>query len=178
MPVHPRTSVELEQYQTSGDLAAKWISRIPNIQGSHILDLGAGNGILGHAAQLLGAEKVTFVECDSESAELCRKYGEVIEGIVGEVELPEVDIVITNPPWGVQTKGADRIFIEEAAKSARGSIEIMHSSEATHLETILQGWKGEKLLEDNFEMPPTYSHHSSRKHSVPVTCWTFKRQRD
>lgn len=178
LPVHPRNSVELEQYQTSGDLAAKWVSQIQGIQGAHVMDLGAGNGILGYAAHLLGAKKVTYVECDPQAAQLCRSLGEVIEGKVGEVELPEVDIVISNPPWGVQSKGADRIFIEQAAIHARNSIHIMHSSDATHLESMLPDWKAEINLKDEFEMPPTYSHHTSRKHSVQVSCWSFIRQRD
>jgi len=179
LPVHPRSSVELEQYQTSGNLAAKWISKIQGISGSDVIDLGAGNGILGHAAKLLGAQRVTFVECDPQAAELCRKLdGDVIEGRIGEIDLPIADIVIMNPPWGVQTKGADRIFFEEAMKHARESIHVMHSSEATHLEGLLPNWDASVIHQDEFEMPPTYSHHSSRKHSVPVNCWSFTRQRD
>ena len=179
LPVHPRTSAELEQYQTSGDLAAKWISKIKGISGSNVIDLGAGNGILGHAAQLLGAKRVTFVECDPQAAELCKKLSEdVIEGYVGEVELPVADIVIMNPPWGVQSKGADRVFFEEAMKHARNSIHVMHSREASHLEGIFHEWNASILFQDVFEMPPTYIHHSLRKHSVPVTCWSFTRPRD
>ena len=66
LPPNPCNSVELEQYQTEGNLAALWLSQIDGkdgLEGKTVLDLGAGNGILGHGAQLLGAE-VTFVECD------------------------------------------------------------------------------------------------------------------
>ena len=114
LPSHPCNSVELEQYQTEGDLAALWLAQIDahdGLDGKTVLDLGAGNGILGHGAQLLGAE-VTFVECDKDAAKLCEKLGPTITGRVGEIELPKVDIVITNPPWGVQTHGADRAFID------------------------------------------------------------------
>jgi putative methylase len=88
LPPHPCNSVELEQYQTEGNLAALWLSQIDGfdgLEGKTVLDLGAGNGILGHAAQLLGAD-VTFVECDKDAAELCQKLGNTIVGRVGEIE--------------------------------------------------------------------------------------------
>ena len=134
LPVHPCNSVELEQYQTEGNLAALWLSQIDGfdgLDGKTVLDLGAGNGILGHGAQLLGAD-VTFVECDIDAAELCQKLGKTIIGRVGEIDLPKVDIVICNPPWGVQTHGADRVFIE-AAQQCAPVVHMMHSAAATHL---------------------------------------------
>jgi putative methylase len=162
--------VELEQYQTEGDLAAKWLIEINNIdglKGKSVIDLGAGNGILGHGAQLLGAD-VTFVECDSSAAALCHELGKTIEGRVGDVEIPEADIVITNPPWGVQTKGADRIFVESALKAAP-IVHIMHSAQATHLPS------GELILEEEFRMPATYSHHTSKTGTTTVRCWRIIR---
>ena len=166
LPPNPCNSVELEQYQTEGNLAALWLSQIDGkdgLEGKTVLDLGAGNGILGYGAQLLGAE-VTFVECDPEAAELCRKLGNTIEGRVGEIELPKVDLVITNPPWGVQTHGADRAFIDAAMECAM-VVHMMHSASATHLP------KGEVLLEGEFRMPATYQHHSSRMGTTPIKCW-------
>ncbi len=170
LPRHPCNVVELEQYQTEGDLAAKWlmeINKIDGLEGKSVIDLGAGNGILGHGAQLLGAD-VTFVECDLDAAALCRELGNTIEGRVGDVEVPDADIVITNPPWGVQTKGADKIFIESALKIAP-IIHIMHSAQATHLPD------GELVLEEEFRMPATYSHHTSKTGSTTVRCWRILR---
>lgn len=170
LPSHPCNEVELEQYQTEGDLAANWLMRIDAIDslaGKRVLDLGAGNGILGHGAALLGAN-VVFVECDSNAAALCRDLGETIEGRVGEVELPEVDIVITNPPWGVQTHGADRIFIDSALGIAP-ILHIMHSAQASHLPD------GELIMEAEFRMPATYAHHTSKTGSTNVACWRITR---
>ena len=50
---HPCNSVELEQYPTEGNLAAAWLTKIDlgdGFAGKHILDLGAGNGVLGIGA--------------------------------------------------------------------------------------------------------------------------------
>jgi putative methylase len=170
LPVHPCNSVELEQYQTEGNLAALWLSQIDGtdgLEGKRVLDLGAGNGILGHAAQLFGAE-VTFVECDPDAAELCRKLGDTIEGVVGEIELPEVDMVICNPPWGVQTHGADRAFIDAAMQCAP-VVHMMHSALATHLP------EGEVILKGEFRMPATYMHHSSKMGTTAIKCWRITR---
>ena len=90
----------------------KWlhlIHSLDDLSGKSVLDLGAGNGILGHGAQLLGA-KVIFVEVDKEAASLCERLGETICADVTKIKLPKVDIVIMNPPWGFQNKGADRPF--------------------------------------------------------------------
>ncbi len=64
---HPCQSVELEQYPTEGNLAAAWLTKIDlgdGFEGKHVLDLGAGNGILGIGAAFLKARHVTMVECD------------------------------------------------------------------------------------------------------------------
>ena len=170
LPAHPCNPVELEQYQTEGDLAALWLAQIDahdGLRGKTVLDLGAGNGILGHGAQLLGA-KVTFVECDEDAAAFCQDLGTTIVGRVGEVELPEVDIVISNPPWGVQTHGADRAFIDAAMQCAP-VVHMMHSAAATHLP------EGEVILEGEFRMPATYQHHSSRMGATSIKCWRFTR---
>ena len=51
LPNHPCSNVDLEQYQTEGDLAALWLAQIDGLdglEGKKVLDLGAGNGILGY----------------------------------------------------------------------------------------------------------------------------------
>ena len=64
---HPCTSVELEQYATEGDLAAYWllgIDQLDGLEAKNVLDLGAGNGILGCGCLLLDAAHVTMIESD------------------------------------------------------------------------------------------------------------------
>lgn len=163
---HPCDELSLEQYQTEGDIAARWLAEIDAIDGldgKRVLDLGAGNGILGFGAKLLGAD-VVFVECDKKAAEICRGLGETIEGRVGEVELPNVDMVIMNPPWGRQIPGSDKIFIEEAQRVA-SIIHLMHSAGAKHLP------EGEIILEGEFRLPARYEHHKSRVGLTPFRCW-------
>ena len=169
LPVHPQNSAFLEQYQTEGNIAAKWlhlIQGLDGLSGKSVLDLGAGNGILGHGAQLLGA-KVIFVEMDKEAASLCERLGETICGDVTKVKLPNVDIVIMNPPWGVQRKGADRAFLE-AAKASGKIVHFMHSSHAQHLKSFQSVMKG------TFRLPGKYTHHTSQTSDTPFTCYRWE----
>ncbi len=165
LPPHPCNDVSLEQYQTEGDLAAMWLHKIDTIdgfEGKKVVDLGAGNGILGHGAQLLGAD-VTFVECDPDASRLCERLGDTICGFVGEVNIPKADIVITNPPWGVQKHGADRVFIE-AAMDCAPIVHIMHSSSANHLPD------GQVILSGDFRIPARYGHHTKKMGTTEIKC--------
>ena len=124
---HPCQSVELEQYPTEGNLAAAWLTKIDlgdGFEGKHVLDLGAGNGILGIGAAFLKARHVTMVECDPitvdalqsnvrdvDGTSMCTIIEAMVDGTALNLEQP-VDMVIMNPPWGVQTQRADRVFFE------------------------------------------------------------------
>ena len=43
------------------------VDQVDEVQGKHILDLAAGNGVLGLATMMLGASKVTLVEADEQA---------------------------------------------------------------------------------------------------------------
>ena len=74
-----------------------------------------------------------------------------------KVELPQVDIVIANPPWGVQKHGADRIFIEAALRCAP-VLHILHSAKMQNTYP-----EGEVILEGGeFRMPAPHKTCSSR----------------
>tara|TARA_Y100000768_G_scaffold251801_1_gene191298 strand:- start:26 stop:679 length:654 start_codon:yes stop_codon:yes gene_type:complete len=191
---HPCENVGLEQYATEGDLASYWMLAVDELDGfeqSSVVDMGAGNGILGIGALLLGADRVVFVETDpaalavieSNLASLgngMQARAEVLSATVGldEVPLDDVDIIVMNPPWGVQREKADRVFLEAAFDSKATSIHVLHSDKATHLEPLAKehGWDAETVLRTEFRLPPTYAHHAQRKGKTDVKCWRFFRE--
>ena len=193
---HPCLRVELEQYATEGDLAAFWMLAIDQTDGfedRHVVDLGSGNGILGIAALLLGARKVTFVETDKDALEILHSnlntldkalmaQAEVVNAHIGrdEVELESVDLLVMNPPWGVQTAKADRPFLELAFGSDASAIHVLHSEKAAHIEPLAKdrGWEWEHIIRTVFRLPPTYMHHSQRRGDTDVMCWRFHRPGD
>ena len=191
---HPCENVALEQYATEGDLASYWMLAVDQLDGferSTVVDMGAGNGILGIGALLLGASEVVFVESDPTALEALeanidslddelRARARIPPATVGldEVPLEGVDIIVMNPPWGVQREKADRPFLEAAFASKATSIHVLHSDRATHLEPMAKehGWWAETVLRTEFRLPATYEHHAQRKGKTDVKCWRFFRE--
>lgn len=193
---HPCTDVTLEQYATEGDLAAYWllaVEELDGFEGKTVLDLGAGNGVLGLGALMLGAAKVVLVETDADAMDVLRQN---VNGLgpalaqravvkqatlgIDEVATEGVDIVMMNPPWGVQKAKADRPFLETAFSSEASVIHLLHSDRAAHVVAMASdhGWHGEAVLRTEFRLPATYAHHAQRRGSTDVMCWRFHRPGD
>ena len=79
---------------------------------------------MGIGAAFLKARHVTMVECDPitvdalqsnirdvDGTSMCTIIEAMVDGTALNLEQP-VDMVIMNPPWGVQTQRADRVFFE------------------------------------------------------------------
>ena len=178
---------ELEQYQTEGELAARWISDIlafdDIFDGCRVADLGAGNGILGIGAVLAGAESSNLFEIDEELCSVCMKNVRLLslekrvmvsQSRIGKDEISsgDFDLVITNPPWGRQQFGADRPFLE-AILSIGSNAHLMHSAEATHIQPLFEdaGWSTERYGEADFALPAAYSHHSRQRGRTRAAFW-------
>lgn len=187
---HPLLDATLEQYQTEGTLAARWLTVIAQqhtIDGLDIADLGCGNGILGIGCLLLGAKHITFFESDLNAIETLhhnlrdvpeQMYTIVHQHIDEETVLPpHIQMVVMNPPWGVQKTMADKPFFNAALSSHATYVHVLHSSDATHIENLAQdrGWSCQKLFNDQFRLPATYQHHHSRQQSTSISCWALTR---
>lgn len=194
---HPSQRVELEQYATEGDLAAYWmlgVDQLDNVGDKHIVDLAAGNGILGLATLLLGAKHVTMVEGDASAhavalanaSHIDRRVegtSTLVHAMIGPEQIQidgPVDLVVMNPPWGVQSEKADRPLLEFAFSLGAPAVHVLHSSKARHLVGIAKdyGYDAEVVLETEFRLPPTYAHHSKGKATTPIRCWRFHRPGD
>ena len=180
LPPHPQRDATLEQYATEGDFAARWIAEIVQRgdldEDTRVVDLGAGNGILGIGCLLAGAESVLLVEQDEQ----CVHDYENVEWLIGDVTEwsgAEVDLIIMNPPWGVQIAMADRPFLEGAFSSAAQVIYLLHSARATHIESLAKSfnWAGEVVLSGSFRLPAQYGHHRSNEGTTDVSVWRFIR---
>ena len=177
---HPCQSVELEQYPTEGNLAAAWLTKIDlgdGFEGKHVLDLGAVNGILGIGAAFLKARHVTMVECDPitvdalqsnvrdvDGTSMCTIIEAMVDGTALNLEQP-VDMVIMNPPWGVQTQRADRVFFETIFAMKIPIVHFIHSIDAEHLLPLARsnGYELHSIYQDDFRLPAAYAHHSKNK---------------
>jgi putative methylase len=126
--INPSPKANLEQYTTPPSIAATmlYLAAYTNndIIGKKILDLGCGTGRLGLGAAFLGAEQVIGVDIDKSALQIAvensRLAGltENAEWLVGGIDAIEgcFDTVLQNPPFGVQTRNADRAFLVKALK--------------------------------------------------------------
>lgn len=190
LPSHPSKNVKLEQYATDGDIAARWLLGI-NAQDPFanmeqgIVDLGAGNGILGIGALLLGAPRAVFVEVDPAAADAIEEGLEAqslsarsrvlrcdVEEVVDDPDCV-CDLVLMNPPWGQQRKSADRPFLQASIALAKTSVHMMHSAGAMHVEPWARdhGWRAVKWLDVEFPLPRKYAHQSRRRGFTSAAMW-------
>ena len=186
LPPHPCGDIELEQYTTSGDIAASWLAQIAAFgdlsTDSSIADLGAGNGILGIGAALMGVSQVVLVEVDEQACSVAFQsieqagvsdYVEIFcKRVDDSLDLSGADLIISNPPWGTQNPKSDRPFLDAIIRS-NTIAHLMHSAEATHIETIFKsaGWEVERYWETDFALPAAYSHHYSRQGKTRAGFW-------
>ena len=184
---HPCDSVELEQYTTDGNLAARWLADIAAFGdiygGCKVADLGAGNGALGLGALAMGAGRAILVETDQAACDVAKSNAEsmgfadsveVIQATLGSdpIDLGSADAVISNPPWGRQTPRADRPFLE-AMIAAAVPAHLLHSAEASHIRPLFEeaGWSTERYGEADFALPAAYSHHSRQRGRTRAAFW-------
>ena len=191
---HPCLDVQLEQYATEGDLASYWmlaVDQLDELDGKTVLDLGAGNGVLGIACLLLGAKHVHFVECDEDALEVLRTNLESMSNEeswtiyptrlgTDDWTIPKTDLIVMNPPWGVQMARADRPFIEAALSTQCAAIHLLHSRGSKHIGGMVRdaGWKYEHVIATTFRLPALYGHHSKRSSDTEVLCWRIHRRGD
>jgi len=184
---HPCGVVELEQYSTDGNLAARWLADIATFgdlnEGDTIADLGSGNGVLGVGALAIGAGRAILIETDQEACSTALAnieqsgFGEsavVIQARLGidSIDIQSADVIICNPPWGRQSPKADRPFLD-AILSSGITAHLMHSAEASHIGPLFEenGWSVERYGEADFPLLAAYSHHSRQRGKTRAAFW-------
>jgi len=127
---HPSPQASLEQYTVSESVAATMLYLAAYTHGDivdkRVLDLGCGTGRLALGCAFLGAESVVGVDIDKLAVKLAAEnsaklgFKTKVDWIAGDVNAVDgrFDTVLQNPPFGVQKRGADRIFLEKALQVA------------------------------------------------------------
>jgi putative methylase len=138
------------------------------------VDLGAGTGILGIAAAMLGG-KVTLVEKDPDAVEITRENIEMtgVEPELLEQDISEfnenVDTVIMNPPFSVHSDEGMN-FLEKAFSAANRVYLISNRSMRERIKDFAETSNHEILAVEQFKiaLPATYGFHTEESRETPV----------
>ncbi len=127
---HPSPQARLEQYTVSESVAATMLYLAAYTYGDivdkQVLDLGCGTGRLALGCAFLGAESIVGVDIDKLAVRLAAENSAKLDfktkadWVAGDVNAVagKFDTVLQNPPFGVQKRGADRVFLEKALQVA------------------------------------------------------------
>jgi putative methylase len=148
----PTPQARLEQYTISESIAANmlYIASYNNndIIGKTVLDLGCGTGRLALGAAYLGAEAVVGVDIDRQAirtaSDNSRKVGlaNYVQWILANINAINgcFDTVLQNPPFGVQTREADRVFLRRSLEVGNKVYSLHNHPE--HDSTLIRQLKG------------------------------------
>lgn len=179
-------SPRLEQYPTPADIAADILWEAfgaGHISGRSVADLGCGNGIFAIGAKLLGASSVTGVDVDPEAV---RTASENAEALGLEIDLHSADVrglrgsfdtVLQNPPFGAQTRHADRAFVEKALELAPVTYSLHNNGTEAFVKELVQslGGSSEPLKKYKFEIPYAFEFHRKATETISVVLLRFER---
>lgn len=187
-----KPNMMLEQYTTNCDVAAEllWsMSMRGLIKNKSVLDLGAGTGLLGIGALLLGARKVTFLEKDVHAVEILKEnlkrvsseyelgHYQIINDDVSNVS-DQHDVTIMNPPFGTKIKRIDTIFLEKAFDLSRYVLTIHKTSTKDYIKNVFFDNDFELLDVFDFEykLKKTLLRHEKLVKTIFVTAFLGRKK--
>ena len=182
----------LEQYNTDPEIASSALWFVDMNEGFSdkvVADLGCGTGILGIGALALGAKKVFFVDIDKKAIgflrqnlkfvqkALKRKFSYKILDSDIQFFVEDVDMVVENPPFGVQKNHTDRLFLLKAM-STSPLIYSFHKLESDRFISQISkdhGFGSKLVMDFKFPIKKTMPFHDKKVHLVDVGLWRIER---
>jgi len=176
---HPSPSPSAEAYATPAAIAADvlWFALSQgDIAGHRIADLGCGTGVLGIGASLLGAASVVGIDSDAVAIavarENARRVGATVRFQVRDVRAfrGRADTVVMNPPFGSQTRHADRPFLEAAVRAAPVVYVFANAVTEPFILRTLRRLEAEPTHRTtyDFPIPRRFRFHREDTREVPV----------
>lgn len=192
-PLLPKPS--LEQYTITGNLAAEILNLAylhGDIKDKIVFDFGCGSGRLGIGAVMLGAKHVVGVDIDKSVIKTAKENLKRHEMYTSK-KLPvyfvvcdirnwtaKADTVIQNPPFGIQTRHADRMFLD-AALACGKRIYTLHKDGYRKTRDFItkyvedKGGKIEQVQKYKFTIPYMFKFHQKPKATYNVDLYIIEK---
>lgn len=180
LKIFTKPKANLEQYTTPASIAARIVTEWKEkIRGKIVLDLGAGTGMLGIAALLIGAKKVIFIEKDEEAVMILKEnladlgLAEKAEVLTASIHMTDIeaDTTIMNPPFGTRQEHADRDFLDYALSHSQFVISLHKTSTLDAIKKHIEGLKAEVVQVEgiNYVLEHTMNHHTREEQAIEVS---------
>jgi len=192
-PEFPKPS--LEQYTITGNLASEILNLAylhGDIKDKVVFDFGCGSGRLAIGAAMLDTKVAVGIDVDKSVIKVAKENLKMHETYVSK-KLPvhfavcdiknwfaNADTVIQNPPFGIQTRHADRLFVESALRCGR-RIYSLHRGGYRKTRKFLtrfiesKGGKVEQILKFKFTIPYMFKFHKKPKVSYSVDLYIIEK---
>ena len=179
-------SARLEQYGTPAAVAADilWEAfSAGDIHGRSVADLGCGNGVFCIGAKLMGADRAVGIDLDPGAVKMAAENAaalgvsvELVEGDVSTLPGP-FDTVLQNPPFGAQTRHADRAFIEKALSLAPVTYSLHNDGTQAFVAGMVGalGGRSEAVKRYKFEIPYAFEFHRKANETISVVLLRLER---
>lgn len=172
-------SPSLEQYMTPANMAADMVFDAyanGDVQGMKVVDLGCGTGMLSIAAWLMGAGMVLGFDTSEKAlgiAETNRAHFDA-DITFTRCDVSEVtdgaDTVFMNPPFGCQTRNADRPFLDKALEISECVYSIHMANSIDFVREYCEK-KGRHMVSYKiykYDIPHLFAFHKRAKQTVEV----------
>jgi len=189
--------IELEQYCIDATCAVDIIYyagfEYNDINQALVIDLGAGTGRLSIASAFLNAKYVLSVDIDILALNILKRnilsleLKQIVFPICADIKYFEIsksllfkDMKITtimNPPFGVQTKFADRPFLDRAFNfsdivySIHLSNPKIHGFIRNYIESF--NWKIDNALPFKIDLEKAFQFHTQKTKKINVLVYRF-----
>jgi putative methylase len=169
----------LEQYMTPSVIASDILFIAyseGDINGMRVIDLGCGTGMFSIGAWMLGAASVKGYDVSENAIRVAREnasaFGADVDLSICDIAnvMERGDTAIMNPPFGCQSRTADRPFLDKAMELC-DSVYSVHMSKTTEfLDEYVRSAGREICFKKNykFNIPHTFSFHSKAKQDIDI----------
>ncbi len=188
----------LEQYTIPSNLAAEILNLAylsGDIEDKTVFDLGCGTGRLAIGALLLGAKEVVGVDTDDNVLDVAEQNSHILHETLSEMKLKgsikfllsdiekssgKCDTIIQNPPFGIQSLHADRIFLEKALECGKRIYSLHKDGYEKTREFLIKfieskNGKVEQIIPYKFSIPHMFRFHRKPKKEFSVDLYVIER---
>jgi len=181
----PRPAATSEQYATPASIAAEVLYLAHghgDIAGRSVVDLGCGNGILAIGAMLLGASRAVGVDSDPEAIDVARRNATRAKV---NVDWRSMDVngfresfetVVMNPPFGAQSRRADRPFLDAAMAISRVVYTFLNAKAEDFVRKRISASRGRTVErhEYAFPIPHLFPFHRDAAREIDVVLYRIE----